>query len=106
MATTPLSVNALLENLRARDLLELVEQVSARRGVVVDELCGRTRSRSVSWARQEVWWHMRNHPERYYSLLEIARLFGRDHATISAGIQAHSRRLAAASVSSAETENP
>lgn len=82
-----------LRTLQQRDLLDLVREISARRGVVVDQLCGRVRTRSVSWARQEVWWRLRNHPERYYSLLEIAHLFGRDHATVSAGIRAHGRRL-------------
>jgi chromosomal replication initiation ATPase DnaA len=85
-----------VEGLRARDLLELVQQIGARRGVMVIEICGRGRARSISFARQEVWWRLRHHPERFYSLLEIARLFGRDHATVRAGIEAHRRRLDAA----------
>jgi chromosomal replication initiation ATPase DnaA len=89
----PPSVDRILDNLRARDLLTLIEQVGARRGVSVQQLCGRERSRSICWARQEVWWKLRYHPERFYSLLEIARLFGRNHTTVSAGIQAHRRRL-------------
>jgi chromosomal replication initiation ATPase DnaA len=100
------SVQAVLDNLYARDLLELVDQISARRGVVAIELCGRTRTRSVSWARQEVWWRMRHHPERYYSLLEIARLFGRDHATVKAGVDAHQRRLDAAALTHSESNPP
>jgi chromosomal replication initiation ATPase DnaA len=90
-----------LDNLRVRDLLDLVQEISTRRGVPIEDLCGRARTRSVSWARQEVWWRLRYHPERYYSLPEIARLFGRDHATISAGIQAHRRRLDGAAIVSA-----
>jgi chromosomal replication initiation ATPase DnaA len=93
---------AVLENLRRRDLLALVREISTRRGVLLDELCGRQRARSVSRARQEVWWRMRHHPERYYSLLEIARLFGRDHGTVLAGVRAHDRRLHAAIASDAE----
>jgi chromosomal replication initiation ATPase DnaA len=96
------SARAVLENLRRRDLLALVREISTRRGVLLDELCGRQRARSVSRARQEVWWRMRHHPERYYSLLEIARLFGRDHGTVVAGIQAHDRRLHAATASDGE----
>ena len=88
-----LTVQQILQTLDARDLLDLVREISARRGVVVDQLCGRVRTRSVSWARQEVWWRMRHHPERFYSLLEIAQLFGRNHATVKAGIEAHGRRL-------------
>jgi chromosomal replication initiation ATPase DnaA len=79
--------------LRVRDLLELVEEVCKARGVVVLDLCGRTRTQSVSRARQEAWWRIRRHPERHYSLPEIVRLFDRDHATVRAGIDAHQQRL-------------
>jgi chromosomal replication initiation ATPase DnaA len=81
------------DRLRVRDLLELVDEVCKRRGVTLDEVCGRTRSRAVSYARQEVWWRIRHHPERAYSYPEIARLFARDHTTIIAGISAHERRV-------------
>lgn len=83
----------IIEGLRVRDLLELVEDVCKARGVILHDLCGRIRSRSVARARQEVWWRVRRHPERYYSVLEIARLFDRDHATVQAGIDAHEQRL-------------
>jgi chromosomal replication initiation ATPase DnaA len=86
-----------VDSLRVRDLLALVDDVCKRRGVTLDEVCGRTRSRAVSYARQEVWWRIRYHPERYYSYPEIARLFARDHATIIAGIAAYERRVTAAS---------
>jgi chromosomal replication initiation ATPase DnaA len=81
-----------VQELQARNLLELVEQVRALRGVSLSELCGRTRTRNVVAARHEVWCRIRNHPDRCYSLLEIARLFGNDHATVWAGLQAHQRR--------------
>ena len=83
---------SVLDDLDARDLLSLVDGICHRRGVPRDELCGRSRAHSVSRARHEVWWLLRNDPERFYSLLEIARLFGRDHATVLAGIAAHERR--------------
>jgi chromosomal replication initiation ATPase DnaA len=83
---------AVVQDLQARNLLELVQQVGARRGVCLSELCGGTRTRNVAAARHEVWWLIRNHPDRCYSLLEIARLFGNDHATVWAGLQAHQRR--------------
>jgi chromosomal replication initiation ATPase DnaA len=89
------SSSSVAKALRLRDLLALAETVCAHRGVALDDLCGRARTQSVSWARHEVWWRIRHHPERWYSLLEIARLFGRDHATIRHGIVAHERRLAA-----------
>jgi chromosomal replication initiation ATPase DnaA len=87
-------VHAVLDDLRRRDLLALVEEIAARRGVLVDHLCGTARTPDVSRARQEAWWYMRHHPERYYSLIDIARLFGRHHTTIMAGVAAHTRRLA------------
>jgi chromosomal replication initiation ATPase DnaA len=85
--------STVVEALDVRDLLELTRQVCARRGVALDDLCGRLRSHSVSRARQEVWWLLRHHPERNYSLGDIARLFRRDHSTILAGVRAHGRRL-------------
>ena len=86
---------AVLRALRTRDLDGIATDVAARRGVPLQELCGRGRSRSIARARHEVWWRIRHHPERYLSLPEIARLFGRDHTTIMAGIEAHAQRLAA-----------
>lgn len=50
----------------------------------------------------KVWWRIRHHPERYLSLPEIARLFGRDHTTIKAGIEAHAQRLAVAAIATSE----
>lgn len=91
MASRPSHV--VLDDLRRRDLLDLVEEVAVRRGVLVDHLCGTARTLSVSRARQEAWWRMRRHPERCFSLFEIARLFGRHHTTIMAGVAAHARRL-------------
>jgi chromosomal replication initiation ATPase DnaA len=82
--------------LRARDLLALVDDVCKRRGVTLDELCGRARSQAISRARHEVWWRIRHHPERAYSYPEIARIFARDHTTIMAGISAHERRASVA----------
>jgi chromosomal replication initiation ATPase DnaA len=73
-------------------MLTLVDDVCKRRGVTLDEVCGRARSQAISRARQEVWWRIRHHPERSYSYPEIARLFARDHSTIIAGICAHERR--------------
>ena len=88
------STTAVVAALRVRDLLVLVDAVCKRRGVTLHELCGRTRTQGVSMARQEAWWRIRNHPERHYSLPEIARLFARDHSTVKAGIDAHERRCA------------
>jgi chromosomal replication initiation ATPase DnaA len=88
---------AVVHDLEACNLIDLAEQVRALRGVCLTELCGRSRTRNVVAARHEVWWRIRNHPDRRYSLQEIAALFGNDHATVWAGLHAHQRRLSAAS---------
>jgi chromosomal replication initiation ATPase DnaA len=86
------SAHQVARALSQRDLLELVGNVCRTHGVTVDEVCGRTRTQAVSWARHETWWRLRHHPERHYSLAEIGRLFGRDHTTVLHGIQAHRLR--------------
>jgi chromosomal replication initiation ATPase DnaA len=83
---------AVLAALDLRDLTPLLDEVCRRRGVVPEEVCGRARTLSVSRARQELWWLIRNQPERRYSLAEIALLFRRDHTTVHHGIRAHQRR--------------
>jgi chromosomal replication initiation ATPase DnaA len=88
----PNTADGVLAALRAHNLLPLLEHICERRGVVIDDVCGRARSRSVARARQELWWSIRHHPQRSYSLLEIARLFRRDHTTVSHGVLAHARR--------------
>jgi chromosomal replication initiation ATPase DnaA len=92
-AAVHLSADVLVDALRARDLLELVLDVCRARGVLLHDLCGRARSQSVCRARHEVWWCIRHHPERSYSLGEIARLFGRDPSTVFDGVRAHGRHV-------------
>jgi len=87
-----MNTSDIADNLRARDLLPLVDEVCKRRGVTLDEVCGRARSQAVSRARHEVWWRLRHHPDREYSYPEIAQIFARDHTTIMAGISAYERR--------------
>lgn len=91
MAATSTRVVA---NLRVRGLLELLNDVCTHRGITRHELCGRARTRAVSRARHELWCLIFEHPERSYSLSEIARLFDRDHSTVLDGIQTHRRRMA------------
>ncbi len=77
-------------------VLGLVDAICRARGVTVEELCGRQRTRAVVQARHEAWWHMRHDPARHYSLTEIGRLFARDHTTVRHGIETHARRGALA----------
>jgi chromosomal replication initiation ATPase DnaA len=87
------TADSVIDTLRVRDLLDLAHAVCRERGVTLDELCGRARSMAASRARQELWWRMRHHPERFYSFQDIGRIFGRDHSTIAGGIAAHQFRL-------------
>jgi chromosomal replication initiation ATPase DnaA len=86
-------MNPIIEDLEARDLLGLVDEVCRQRRVTRDELCGRGRTKAVAVARHEVWWRLRHHPDAAFSFQEIGRLFDRDHATVIHGIRAHDRRL-------------
>jgi len=85
---------AVVQALDARDLLDLARQVCASRGVTLNELCSRVRYQGVSRARHEFWWLLLHHPDRFYSLSDIARLFQRDHTTVLAGVRAHESRIA------------
>jgi chromosomal replication initiation ATPase DnaA len=84
--------SAVIEDLSAHGLLDLVDQVCLLRGVTRLELCGSARTRSAATARHELWWRIRNHPERSYSYFEIARFFRRDHSTVVHGVVMHGRR--------------
>lgn len=90
--TTSHNPDAIVAALSVRGLLDLVDTVCRARGVTRRELCGQARTRAVAAARQELWWLIRNHPERRYSFPEIARLVGRDRTTVAYGIAAHRRR--------------
>jgi chromosomal replication initiation ATPase DnaA len=92
----PKPIRLVLGELASHSLLELVHAVSRRRGVALAELCGRSRTKNVAAARQELFWRIRHHPERCYSLAEIGRLFGRDHSSVHAALATYRRRLRAA----------
>ncbi len=85
------SPETIARELSARTLLPLVLSVCERRGVLLDEVCGRGRSQAVVAARQEVWYLLRNDPARSFSFSELGRIFDRDHTTIRAGVLAHTR---------------
>jgi chromosomal replication initiation ATPase DnaA len=84
--------HSVLMALRARGLSDLIDSVCRQRGVLPEELLGRSRARSVARARQELWWKIKNLSEREYSCCEIARIFQRDHTTVSSGVLAHEQR--------------
>jgi hypothetical protein len=83
-----------IADLNARDLLPVVREVCRMHGVTLEEVCGRLRSQSVNRARHELWWRVRNHPERHYSFSDLARIFDRHPSSIQEGIAVHAHRLA------------
>ena len=87
--------HAVVAALSVRGLLALADTICARRGVTRDELCGYNRTAAIAAARHELWWMIRNHPERRYSFSEIGRIVHRNHASIRHGVTAHVRRSAA-----------
>jgi len=101
-APPPSDVRAELD---AHGLTDLVREICRRRGITLDELCGTTRTRSISRARHETWAAIHALPHRHYSYAEIGRLFGRDHSTVLLGIRVH-RRRASPSASVAEDTTP
>lgn len=86
------NIETRLHSLATRALLGIVDELTSRRGVTRDELLGRSRTRAVVAARQELWWLIRHHPGRCYSYAEIAAIVGRDPSTVVHGIAAHQRR--------------
>jgi chromosomal replication initiation ATPase DnaA len=83
---------AVLRDLDQRDLLELVAEVCERRGTRPEDLCARSRRAALAHARHELWAALRDHPERYFSLAEIGRLFGVHPVAVASGIRAHRAR--------------
>lgn len=97
-STTSIALRVLAE-LNARDLLPIVRDVCRAHGVTLDEVCGTLRTHSVARARHEAWWRVLNHPDRHYSIEDVARIFARSGSTVDWGIQSRARRLAALSAS-------
>ncbi len=86
----------IVEALRDRDLLDLLDAVCRRRSVTREEVCGRGRTRNVARARHELWWELRRNPGMSFG--EIGRLFDRNHTTVMTGVRAFERALAGAAV--------
>lgn len=88
---------AIIAAFAVRGLLDLIDQVCARRGVTREQLCGDCPDFAVSAARHELWWLIRHHPERRYSYSEIGRLVRRHSTTVVYGVTRHATWLAAVS---------
>src|SRR4051812_12663910 len=68
---------------------ELVDTVCQRSGVTREQLLGKRGQRRVSWARHDLWWHIRHHPSLNLTFQDIARLFERDRSTVVRGVRAY-----------------
>ena len=90
----PADVQAVLERLQTHGLLPLVEFVCQQRGVTLLQVCSRARTQNLARARHEIWWRLRQLPDRHYSYFEIGSLFGRNHSTIKCAVDAFPRRSA------------
>lgn len=77
---------------RAASLDEVVDTVASYYRLSREDLLGRLRSGTVSWARQVVCWLTRRlHPG--IPLDEIGRAFGRDYSTVAWGIRKVEARI-------------
>lgn len=92
-ANRPIAENPVLHALTERGLLYMLEDVCHRHHVTREEVTSRNRTRSVSFARQDLWWRMR---ETFgFSYVEIGRLFARNHTTVLHGIRAWEAQMLA-----------
>ena len=86
-----MSTTTILEALACRELLDLLDSVCRDRRVTREEVCGRQRTKNVSYARRELWWRLRHHPGMSYD--EIGRLFDRSRTTVMSGVRSYARTV-------------
>ena len=84
-----MTTETILEALRERDLLDLLDSVCRPNGVTREEVCGRRRTRRIARARRELWLRLRRELRMSYG--EIAELFGRNHSTVLTGVRSLER---------------
>lgn len=81
-------------------LREVLGEVSQAYGIGEEDLVGESRRKAIAHARQEAMWRLRHRlaldGRPRHSLLEIGRVFNRDHTTVLHGLRAHEARLAEA----------
>lgn len=72
-------------------IMTMIEGVAARHGFTRAAIMGRSRYKPLVHARQEAYWTV--YKNTSFSYLAVARVFGRDHTTITHGINAHEKRM-------------
>lgn len=85
---------AIVDELKVRDLLPLVERLAARHHVTVGELLGHGRDPHMVQARHAVWAALWSDPEVYWSISRIAKLFGVDRGTVRYALKGRDGRAA------------
>lgn len=74
--------------------MQRARQHAEQRGINLNDWFGKNRTRSIAWPRQDFWRELYDSTD--LSMPQIGRMFGgRDHSTISYGIQRSEERNAA-----------
>ncbi len=81
----------LILNAMDEEAVAIIQGVCARSNITTTLLLGNCRARRLAWPRQEAYW--RCYYEAGMSLMEIGRLFKRDHTTVLYGMRAHQKRV-------------
>lgn len=77
------------EDLKARGLWDLVEEVAKSRYLLTDELLGRGRLAAICLARFELWSKLRERTG--WGTPQLGLMLGVDHSTILAGVKRHAK---------------
>lgn len=83
-------VGHILSDLAERELIDEAQAVARRYDVTVEEMVGRRRLAGIAAARHAMWATL--YDRGHWSYSRIAEMFGRNHATVIAGVRAHATR--------------
>lgn len=78
------AIERVLIELERRQLLQPINTILSREGVLIEEVLGDSRHKPIARARHQIWLWIRQ--EKGWSYPAIASLFNRDHTTIMAGV--------------------
>lgn len=68
----------------------ILAKMAQERGLDLDKLQGTCRQLQYVWARFEAWFRMRT--ETTLSYKQLAKIVGRDHSSVVAGVERYMRR--------------
>jgi hypothetical protein len=87
-------ITAIVDELKVRDLLPLVERIATAHRVTVGELLAPCRDSLAVQARHAVWRALAADPEVHWSLARIGKLFGVNHSSVRTALKGRDRRAA------------